>query len=216
MLSGAWRLARPFQVRFCRGTPHNILRAGSTPPPSRRTRLPRFCWSDQKIPFFRPGVATRRGLFASWGLANGEIAMKIKASGRLALIITAGFWMCFAGPMHATESDARASDSTAKTESAAEAPTSPNKPAKHASKKHTSERSGKSSEVASKPSNSKKADDAEISQDNAAPSNIPPSVANPNARVQPAHTPPPTAVTPLSAQPENVLTTPPHADPPNP
>jgi hypothetical protein len=139
--------------------------------------------------------------------------MNMTASGRSALIIAVGLWMCFAGPTRATESDARASDSTAKTEGAAGDPVVLDKFAKHGSKKHASTESRKSSQAASKPSSSKKATDADAAQDSAAPSNMPPAVAN--ARAQAGDSPADNAVKTMSAQAENVLRTAKQGEPAN-
>jgi hypothetical protein len=132
--------------------------------------------------------------------------MDMKASGRSALIITAGLWMCFAGPMRATESDARASDSTAKTESAAGAPVALNKFTKHRSKKQAAV-SRKSEKAAAKPADAKKADEADAAQDAAASPNIPASVANANAQLQAGDTPADNALKVAAAQADNALKT---------
>jgi hypothetical protein len=116
------------------------------------------------------------------GLANGEIAMNIKASGRSALIITAALWLCAAGPMRATESDARTTDTT-KADGSAGAPVALNKFTKPRAKKHTAAAASKSSKTAAKTSDVKKPDDADASKDDGA-TPIPPSVANANARLQ--------------------------------
>ena len=55
--------------------------------------------------------------------------MNIKASGRSALIIAAGFWMCLSGPLQAAE-DADGGVTASKTESAAGPPVALNKFAK--------------------------------------------------------------------------------------
>jgi hypothetical protein len=132
--------------------------------------------------------------------------MNIKASGRSALIITAGLWMCFAGPMRATESDARASDSTAKTESAAGAPVALNKFTKHRPKKQATV-SRKSEKAAAKPADAKKTDEAAAAQDDAASPNIPPAVANANAQLQAGDTPADSALKIAAAQADNALKT---------
>lgn len=132
--------------------------------------------------------------------------MNMKASGRSALIITAGLWMCFAGPMRATESDARTSDSTAKTESATGAPVALNKFAKHRSKKQAAA-SRKSDKTAAKPADAKKADQADAAQADAASPNIPPSVANANAQLQTGDNPADNALKVASAQADNALKT---------
>jgi hypothetical protein len=56
--------------------------------------------------------------------------MIIATSGRSALILAAGLWLCVAGPMHATESDARPADSSAKADAATDKPIALNKFAK--------------------------------------------------------------------------------------
>jgi hypothetical protein len=130
--------------------------------------------------------------------------MNIKASGRSALIITAGLWMCFAGPMRAT--DARASDSTAKTESTAGAPVALNKFTKHRSKKQAAV-SHKPDKAASKPADAKKADQDDTAQADAAAPNIPSSVANANAQLQAGDTPADDALKTAAAQADNALKT---------
>jgi hypothetical protein len=132
--------------------------------------------------------------------------MNIKASGRSALIIAAGLWMCFAGPMRASESDARESDSTAKTESTAGAPVALNKFAKQRSKKQAAA-SRKSEKAAAKPADAKKADEAAAAQDDAASPKIPPAVANANAQLQASDTPADNALKIAAAQADNALKT---------
>jgi len=75
----------------------------------------------------------------------GRFPMKIKASGRSALILATGIFVCFAGPSQAAASadDAAAS---AKSEDIAEAPVAPKKSAKHSSrhwKSYADRKSGK-------------------------------------------------------------------------
>jgi hypothetical protein len=132
--------------------------------------------------------------------------MNIKASGRSALIITAGLWMCFAGPMRATESDARESDSTAKTESATGAPVALSKFTKHRSKKQAAV-SHKPDKAASKPADAKKADQDGTAQADAAAPNIPSSVANANAQLQAGETAADNALKSASVQADNALKT---------
>jgi hypothetical protein len=131
--------------------------------------------------------------------------MDIKASGRSALIITAGLWMCFAGPMRATESDARASDAKA-TESTG-APIALNKFAKPRSKKHIAVASRKSGKVAAKTPDASKAGDADTASAEAASSTIPASVANANAQLQAGDTPANNALKIAAAQADSVLKT---------
>jgi hypothetical protein len=130
--------------------------------------------------------------------------MNIKASGRSALIITAGFWLCFAGPMRATETNARTPDSTAKTESATGAPVVLTR--QHTKKQATahSRNSSKTAKTSdgSKTADGKKAD--ETAAEDAAPANIPPSVANANAQLQTGDTADAAAKN-MSTQADNLL-----------
>src|SRR3954465_3080685 len=110
--------------------------------------------------------------------------MNIKASGRSALIIAAGFWLCFASPLQAAE-DADGGVAASQTESAAGPPVALNKFAKKSRhwKRVSSPR--KSVKVASKASTenaktkaTKRTADADVAgkaDDNQ--SAIPPSVA---------------------------------------
>jgi hypothetical protein len=131
--------------------------------------------------------------------------MNIKASGRSALIIIAGFCLCFAGPMRATESDARTTDST-KTESATGAPIVLTK---QRAKKQATARPRNSSKTAktsdgNKTADGQKTDDAAAPND-AAPANIPPAVANANAQLQSGDTAAADAAKNMSLQADNVL-----------
>jgi len=122
--------------------------------------------------------------------------MNIKASGRSALIIAAGFLLCLSGPLQAAE-DADGGVSASKAESAAGAPVALNKFAKHKSghwKVASSHR--KSVKVASKASSGnakvlekKKAVEADAVLKDDSPSAIPPSVANANAQLAAADVP---------------------------
>jgi hypothetical protein len=152
--------------------------------------LPRFCRSlhrgRHKIPFFCPAADTPKGLFAWLWLANGEIAMNFMASGRSALIITAGLWLCLAAPIGAQQSDQdatanSASDATA-TDNPADAPVAPNKPVKPRPKRPAAAQSHQPAKVASKPLNSKKTDDAQALQDDPSTSGFPSSVSNAKAQ----------------------------------
>jgi hypothetical protein len=122
--------------------------------------------------------------------------MNIKASGRSALIIAAGFWLCVSGPLQAAE-DADGGVAASKTESAAGAPVALNKFAKKSrqSKRVSSHR--KPVKVASKAvtenakaSEKKKAKDADAAmKDDDSQSSLPPSVANSNAQLAAADVP---------------------------
>ena len=120
--------------------------------------------------------------------------MMIKASGRAALILAAGLFVCFAGPSQAAAgaNDAAASS---KSDAAAGAPVALNKYAKHGAhhwKKLAHRKSGK---VALKSSADKKAATTDAAADegdnsSAIPSSeIPPSVANANAQLATADAP---------------------------
>jgi hypothetical protein len=136
--------------------------------------------------------------------------MIVKASGRSALILATGLWVCFAGPSQAAGSadDAVASPNS---ESAPGAPIALNKYTKHSarhSKKYAHHKSG-DVELKSSSSNKDAADvavpDGNISS--AVPSSeIPASVANANARLVSADTPLGNAKA-MSARANNILQT---------
>jgi hypothetical protein len=122
--------------------------------------------------------------------------MNIKASGRSALIIAAGFLLCLSGPLQAAE-DADGGVSASKAESAAGAPVALSKFTKKARHwKHVSSHR-KSVKVASrastgtaKPSEKKKAVEADaVLKDDDGPATLPPSVANANAQLAAADLP---------------------------
>ena len=130
--------------------------------------------------------------------------MNIKASGRSALIIAAGFWLCVSGPLQAAE-DADGGVTASKAESAAGAPIALNKFTKKFRKHVSSHR--KSVKVASKASTGnaktsenkasenkasekKKAVEADaVLKDDDSPSALPPAVANANAQLAAADLP---------------------------
>jgi hypothetical protein len=137
--------------------------------------------------------------------------MNIKASGRSALIIAAGFWICVSGPLQAAE-DADGGVTASRTETAAGPPVALNKFTKKSRHwKHVSSQR-KSVKVASRDSivrakisekkfpEKKKAleADAALNDDGRAPS-LPPSVANANAQLTSADAPADSA-TALSSQ----------------
>jgi hypothetical protein len=117
--------------------------------------------------------------------------MKIKASGRPALILATGLFVCFAGPSQAAPSadDAAAS---AKSEDAAGASVASKKSAKHGSRHWKSHADRKSGKVAVK-SDTDKTDATEVADKNSDSSwtspAIPSWVANANARLAFADTP---------------------------
>jgi hypothetical protein len=119
--------------------------------------------------------------------------MIVKASGRSALILATGLFVCFAGPSQA----AGATDPAAS--ASAGAPIALNKYAKHTAHHAKKLAQRKSSKVASKSSTDTKAaatDAAADDGDNSStiqPSEIPPAVANANAQLASADTPNDTA-----------------------
>ena len=126
-------LLRESVRRFLRRQAHNIDCAGSHPPrirteirrenpracSRRNSRCPAFARSCPKIPFFCRAVDTRRGLFSLlWGGQMGRLPMKVKASGRSALIIATGLFVCFAGPSQVTAASSDSAAATSKSDSA--------------------------------------------------------------------------------------------------
>jgi hypothetical protein len=121
--------------------------------------------------------------------------MNIKASGRSALIIAAGFWVCVSGPLQAAE-DADGGVTASRTETAAGPPVALNKFTKksrhwkHVSSQRKSakmaagdstERAKTSEKKISQKTKTLEAD-AALNDDGSAPS-LPPSVANANAQL---------------------------------
>jgi len=103
----------------------------------------------------------------------------IKASGRSALILAAGLFVCFAGPSQAA---ATADGTAASSKSATSKPDSAAEAAKHASLHHKKIAHRRSGKMALKPATSRKAADgaADDGEDKAA---LPASVANANAQL---------------------------------
>jgi hypothetical protein len=122
--------------------------------------------------------------------------MNIKASGRSALIIAAGFWLCVSGPLQAAE-DADGGVSASKSESAG-APVALNKFAKKSRYRKQASSHRKAVKVASKAvtenakvAEKKKAKDADAAMtDDDSRSSLPLSVANANAQLAAADVPP--------------------------
>ena len=116
--------------------------------------------------------------------------MKIKASGRSALILATGLFVCFAGPSQSAASADNAAASTISED--AGAPLAPKKSTKHSSRHWKSHADRKSGKVAMKP-DVNKTDAPEVADKNGDSSRrspaIPPWVANANARLASADTP---------------------------
>jgi hypothetical protein len=137
--------------------------------------------------------------------------MNIKASGRSALIIAAGFWVCVSGPLQAAE-DAEGGVMASKTETAAGPPVALNKFTKKSRHwKHVSSQR-KSVKAASRDSTERaKTSEKKMSEkkktleadaalnDDGNSSSLPPSVANANAQLASADAPADSA-TALSSQ----------------
>ena len=137
--------------------------------------------------------------------------MNIKASGRSALIIAAGFWVCVSGPLQAAE-DADGGVTASRTETAAGPPvalskfTKKSRHWKHVSSQHKSAKvASRDATERTKPSEKNIAEkkktreaDAALNNDGSAPQ-LPPSVANANAQLTSADGPADSA-TALSSQ----------------
>jgi hypothetical protein len=109
-----------------------------------------------------------------------------KASGRSALVLATGLWVCFAAPPQAAAGTEDATASS-KPESAVGEPIALNKYAKQGSRQGKKSAHLKpSNEESVKSSATKK---AVAAADGDSPSTIPPSVANANAQLAPADTP---------------------------
>jgi len=113
--------------------------------------------------------------------------MTIKASGRSALIIAAGVWACFSGPLQAAGSADR--DASAVSKQASKATDAPNVLKKYTKSRHLKKfAQRKSDKMALKSAADKKA--AEAAEDNGDNSTaIPASVANANAQFASADSP---------------------------
>jgi hypothetical protein len=125
--------------------------------------------------------------------------MTIKASGRSALIIAAGIWACFSGPLQAAEGadDATISVSKQASKDAGE----PIVLKKFTKSRHAQR---KSSKTAQKSTTDKKVTEADAAGSGAASTAIPPSVANANAQLASADTPIGSARA-MSARANNIL-----------
>jgi hypothetical protein len=131
----------------------------------------------------------------------GDQRMIIKASGRSALLLAAGLFVCFAGPSQAA---AGAEDAAAATKSeTAGTPIELHKYARHGLrhvKKYAHRRPGK---VAQKASTGDKTADAADDGDRSSP--IPPSVANANAQLASTDAPPGSAAKAMTARANTIL-----------
>jgi len=129
--------------------------------------------------------------------------MKIKASGRSALILAAGLWVCFAGPSQAAAATGGATATSTAT---------PNKYAKHASRHWKKYAHRKSGEVALKSPADNKAAATDVAADGGDKSStlqaeIPPSVANANAQLTASDSPTGDAAKAMSVRAGNILQT---------
>jgi hypothetical protein len=114
--------------------------------------------------------------------------MTINPSGRSALIIAAGIWVCFSGPLHAAEGADNAAPAVSnQATKAAGAPIVLKKYAKTRHGKHAQRKSGK---VVLKPAADKKAAEADTADTSGDSSTaMPPAIANANAQLASADTP---------------------------
>ena len=135
--------------------------------------------------------------------------MNFMASGRSALIILAGFWLCLAGPVCAQESD---QDTTANSASDANTDNSdaaavPAKPVKHRAKKPATVQLHPPAKMASKSLNGRKADDVQALQDDPSTSGIPSSVSNAKAQLGAGGSLTDSALKSMSAQADSMMKT---------
>jgi hypothetical protein len=135
--------------------------------------------------------------------------MSIKASGRSALIIAAGIWVCFSGPSQAAGSADR--DASAVSNQGSKAIGAPIVLKKYTKSRHLKKYAQrKSDKVALKSATDKKAAEAEAADNNGDDSTaIPPSVANANAQLASADTPTGAAAKAMTARASNILQNPP-------
>jgi hypothetical protein len=138
--------------------------------------------------------------------------MNIKASGRSALIVATGLFVCIAGPSHATAS---ADGAAAGSKSQSTAPMALNKYAKHAPHHWKSYAHRKSGKLALKPSAAGKAVATDVATaDGDDLPTIPPSVANANAQMADADTPTSNAAKAMTARANDILQAAPAGAPP--
>ena len=107
--------------------------------------------------------------------------MKIKASGRSALILATALFACFSAPSQATEA-AEQVTATVEPETAASAPIVLHTHAKHGSRQGKKHAERKPSKVVHKSSADKKPEEA-AAEDGTAPTTMSPSLANANAQL---------------------------------
>lgn len=127
--------------------------------------------------------------------------MNIRASGRAALILAAALAMCIAGPLRATESEARTSETT---ERAATAPDRPVVLHKFVKRRHFRKFTSKTRKSAKFAAKARKAVEATPPDEKDIEAPMPASVANANAQLAPADGPAETAQT-MAAKADDVL-----------
>jgi hypothetical protein len=111
--------------------------------------------------------------------------MNIKASGRSALIIAAGFWICASAPLHAAGNDAQASEQTATVGTAVDTSTEPVKATRHHSSRKNAAKSHKGDRQAARDAKKSAEDDTAKAEDNKpadSGTGITSAVANANAQ----------------------------------
>jgi hypothetical protein len=132
--------------------------------------------------------------------------MNIKASGRSAVILATGFFVCFAaGPSQAGPASADNAAENARSENAAGAPIALSKYTKHAAHHSKSNAHRKSGNDAPTSSTDNKAAANVAAADDSDASTIPPSVANANAQLPIADSPTGNAAKAMSARANDIL-----------
>lgn len=135
--------------------------------------------------------------------------MTVKASGRSALIIAAGIWVCFGGPLHAAPN--ADTDTSAVSKPAAKATGAPIVLKKYTKSRYSKKYpQPKSAKAALKSATDKKAAEADLAaNDGDNSTEIPPSVANANAQLASTDTPTGAAAKAMTARASNIVQNPP-------
>jgi hypothetical protein len=152
----------------------------------RKTALPSFFPTEPEDSPFLPRYGhAMRAHFALGPVKGGDCEMMIKASGRSALILATGLFVCFAGPSQAA---ADADDAALSSESAPGAPIALNRYAQHGSRDWKNHAHRRSHQVALKSSAIKKAADVAAADADSSTA-IPAWLVNANAQMTPTDRP---------------------------
>jgi hypothetical protein len=156
----------------------NIGKNGGTHSPH-RNGVPCFCPHLPEDSLFLPRYGHVAGSHFATGTGKwGDPNMMIRASGRTALILAAGLFVCFAGVSPVTAAGADSTTATSKSDSA-----TAGKPTKQSSRHSKRDENRNSDKAASKSSERKATDGDVVDAAGGTPSAIPPSVANANAQL---------------------------------